>query len=410
MSATHGIRPLPNRAALFALIAFASVLLLSATGTHARPDRILYSFCAQTNCADGAHPFDSVLIDSQGSLYGTTANGGAHGGGTIFRLAPDGSESVLYSFCAKPGCADGVSPQAGLIADGSGNLYGTTPVGGANNSGVVFRLAPDGTETVLHAFAGESDGGPPVGRLMLDKKGDLYGVGMGGLQNCFGGCGAVFRVAADGTETVRYAFCAQAKCADGELPNGGLVADEAGNIYGTTQFGGANGIVAAGTVFELMAGGTEKVLWSFCARANCDDGEFPLAGLILDKSGNLYGSTTYGGSPVGTVFRLAPDGTETVLYGFTGGSDGGNPSTILVRDREGQLFGTTSEYGNKCPRLGGCGTIFRLRPDGALKTFRAIEIELNGASGLAADKQGNLYSTSPYGGTYNAGTVFAIRK
>jgi uncharacterized repeat protein (TIGR03803 family) len=388
------------------LAAFAALVLLPLGDAHAKAVDILYSFCSQANCSDGAMPGAALAADPAGNFYGTTASGGAYGKGVVFRLAPDGTETVLHAFT---GGSDGASPAGRLTLDAAGNLYGTAGAG-AHGQGIVFRLAPDGTETVLYAFNGASDGGPPVGSLILDRKGNLYGVGLGGRQNCFGGCGAVFKVAPGGGETIFYAFCAEANCADGALPNGDLVADRDGNIYGTTESGGANGIVTAGTVFELTAQGQEKVLWSFCARAGCSDGEFPLAGLIRDKSGNLYGTTDYGGSPVGTVFRLAPDGTETVLYGFTGHSDGGNPETRLATDGQGNLYGTTSEYGNKCPRVGGCGTIYKLSPADDLTPLYSIGWHSRSASGLLEDGQGYLYGTTPGGGAQESGTVFRIRK
>jgi uncharacterized repeat protein (TIGR03803 family) len=388
------------------LIAAATAVLLPFGGAHAKSIHILYSFCSQPKCADGATPEASLVADAAGNLYGTTAAGGAHGMGTVFKLAPDGTEAVLYAFS---GGADGGPPTGSLILDTDGNLYGTAG-GGAQGHGVVFKLAPDGTETVLYAFQGGADGGPPYGSLIRNAEGDLYGVGAGGNQNCFGGCGAIFKVAPDGTETVPYAFCAEASCEDGEFPNGDLLADAAGNLYGTTQFGGGHGVVAAGTVFELTTKGKEKVLWSFCSRASCSDGEFPLAGLIRDSSGNLYGTTDYGGAPVGTVFRLAPDGTETVLYGFTGRSDGGNPETRLTMDGNGNLYGTTTEYGEKCLGRGGCGTIYKLAPKGSLKVLRTIGTGYQESSSFIIDNQGYLYGTTIGGGAQKAGTVFRIVK
>jgi uncharacterized repeat protein (TIGR03803 family) len=396
MNSTIGVR----------LTVGAVAALLSFCGVHAKSIHVLYSFCSQPKCADGARPQASLTADLAGNLYGTTSAGGAQDKGTVFRLAPDGTESVLYAFS---GGADGGPPAGSLTLDTEGNLYGTAG-GGAQGKGVVFKLAPDGTQTVLYAFSGGADGGPPYGSLIRDAKGNLYGVGAGGNQNCFGGCGAIFKLAPDGTETVLYAFCVEANCTDGEFPNGDLLADGAGNLYGTTQFGGGHGVVVAGTVFELTTRGKEKVLWSFCSKASCSDGEFPMAGLIRDNSGNLYGTTDYGGNPVGTVFKLAPDGSETVLYGFTGRSDGGNPQTRLAGDDHGNLYGTTEEYGGKCHYEGGCGTIYKRAPDGSFTVLYTIGLRLRSASGLIMDNQAGLYGTSPDGGAQKAGTVFAVRK
>jgi uncharacterized repeat protein (TIGR03803 family) len=298
-----------------------------------------------------------VIRNGAGNLYGTTGQGGL-GHGTVFELAADGSESVLHAF---EGEKDGIFPAAGLIRDKAGNLYGTTGDGGSKGCngfgcGTVYRLAPDGSETVLHVFKGGSDGAAPLAGLIEDDSGNLYGTTEEGGRGCNGfGCGTVFWVAPDGTETVLYAFGGKS---DGSSPQTRLVADAAGNLYGTTGLGGAgcNGN-GCGTVFTLAPDGTETVLHVFTGGS---DGADPSGGLLRDKSGNLFGSTAEGGSTrcrgygCGTVFQIAPDGTETVLHAFRG-KDGSDPNGDLIEDGSGNLYGTTYEGGSFRR-----GTVFRL--------------------------------------------------
>lgn len=399
----------------FSILAFGFVFALSfpPAGAHAKTLRVLYSFCAKAGCADGNGPAAGVVADSAGNLYGTTeVGGGANacpvGCGVVFKLAPDGTESVLHVFTGAP---DSEYPDSVLLLDLEGNLYGATPLGGSTNDGAVYKLAPDGTETVLYSFTGGSDGSGPAAGLIADAAGNLYGTtAAGGRTNeCADfGCGTVFRLAPDGSETVLYSFCAKTDCTDGAQPFADLIADEAGNLYGTTQYGGTTRCIVGGcgTVFRLTPGGKEKVLYTFCSLANCADGEFPFAGLFADKQGNLYGTTGFGGAnDSGVVFILAPHGAETVLYTFTGGSDGGEPQSGLIEDGKGNLYGTTVDGGSKCPLYGGCGTIYGLAGGGTLSVLASTG---SPASGLLADKKGNLYGTTGRGGVHRKGQVFAI--
>jgi uncharacterized repeat protein (TIGR03803 family) len=213
--------------------------------------------------------------------------------------APSITETVLYRFCAQSACTDGASIVFRLIMDGVGNLYGTTIQGGANDKGTVFELTPSSTgwnEKVLYSFCSQSncaDGAVPSGDLILDGAGNLYGIAMGGAYDA----GTVFELTPSSTgwnEKVLYSFCSQSNCTDGRYPGGlgsGLILDGAGNLYGTTRQGGAYGY---GTVFELTPSSTgwnEKVLYSFCSQSNCTDSGVPNGGLILDGAGNLYGRT-----------------------------------------------------------------------------------------------------------------------
>jgi len=375
----------------------ALAVLVPLGGAHAKGFSVLHSFTG----SDGAYPTDGLIADGAGNLYGTTEFGGADNYGVVSKLAPDGTETVLYSFTRG---SDGEYPYAGLIMDSSGNLYGTTGFGGADGAGVIFKLAPNGTETVLHSFAGGSDGSYPQAGLIMDKKGNLYGTTPygGGIAGCEGyGCGTIFKLAPNGTETVLYSFTGGS---DGSEPVAGLIMDSSGNLYSTTYGGGADG---DGVVFKLTPNGTETVLYSFTGES---DGGYPYAGPIMDSSGNLY-STTYGGGAdgAGVVFKLAPDGTETVLHSFTGGSDGGYPYAGLVMDTKGNLYGTTY-YGGADNR----GVVFQLAPDGTETELHSFTRRSGGKfpkAGLLMDKKGNLYSTTYGGGAgKNDGVIFRLRK
>jgi len=314
--------------------------------------------------------------------------------------------TTLYTFCSRPACADGEAPGAGVIMDKLGNLYGTTELGGASVYGTVFELTPSGTETVLYNFCSAShctDGQVPSAGLAFGKKGNLYGTtSSGGAYNY----GTVFEVTPSGTETVLHSF---ASGADGAYPAGGVVFDKKGNLYGTTSAGGAYG---AGTVFEITAKGREKVLHSFVS--NSPDGAFPSSGLVLDAKGNLYGTTSGGGGATGcgTVFEVTPTGTETVLYSFAGASDGCTPLGGVVFDKSGNLYGTTFAGGlGSCTVPSGCGIVFKLTPTGAetvLYSFAGgLDAERPRAS-LVLDAKGNLHGTTSFGGSGGWGTDFEL--
>jgi uncharacterized repeat protein (TIGR03803 family) len=327
---------------------------------------------------DGKFPQASLIFDPDGNLYGTTAGGGATGGGTAFKLTPhsNGSwtESVLYSFCSRTNCVDGEAPLASLIFDPDGNLYGTTQVGGARGvGGTVFKLAPnaDGSwrESVLHSFCSRtncSDGDNPEANLIFDPDGNLYGTTQVGGAHGVGG--TVFKLApnADGSwrESVLHSFCSRPHCSDGEFPEASLIFDPDGNLYGTT-FGGG-GLFGGGTVFKLAPNGRESVLHSFCFRTNCVDGAQP-AGLVFDFAGNLYGTTESGGDQgcfsgdgCGIVFKLTPNSeggwNERVLHTFAD-HPGANPFAPLISDVAGNLYGTTEGDGTTTH-----GSVFEITP------------------------------------------------
>jgi len=307
---------------------------------------------------DGAFPGAGLILDASGNLYGTTTDGGAEGGGGVFVFTAGGEEKLLYSFCWKTECRDGSDPSSALMRDNAGNFYGTTTSGGAHRVGTVFKLAPDGTETVLHAFSGRADGSQPYGTPIMDRKGNLYGTTAGG-----GGgdrLGTVFKLTPEGKEKLLHIF---AGGSDGARPQGGVIADRNGNLYGTTLYGGGGAcaqslVTGCGTVFELHRDGTETVLHAF---AGGTDGSYPYAGLILDGDGNLYGTTSGGGTGTGcnegcgTIFKIAPDGTETVLHTFTSAT-GATPYGGVIRDKKGNLYGAASAGG-----AFGAGVVFELK-------------------------------------------------
>jgi uncharacterized repeat protein (TIGR03803 family) len=340
-----------------------------------------------TSCPDGKHPGAGLIIGPTGHLYGTTIDGGAYdtgagGGGTVFELTPNAARTkwrqvVLYSFCRQDGCRDGAFPLAGLVMDAAGRLYGTTFAGGARGGGTVFELVPNRTGTnwsprVLHSFCTVGgkrcfDGKNPQAGVIVDAAGHLYGTTMAGGAHAFG---TVFELAPDATRTrwtqvVLYSFCAQHDCSDGAEPVAGLIRDAGGRLHGTTRGGGLSGL---GTVFELVpaaATTTESVLLSFGP-----DGAGPL-GLIRDAAGHLYGTTGSGGAEGwGTAFELIPNADQTawsenVLYSFCtqdvpNCTDGARPAAGLIRDAAGHLYGTTAAGGPHGVPPGGGGTVFEL--------------------------------------------------
>ena len=330
--------------------------------------------------ADGILPIAGLTRDAAGNLYGTNAMGGdlncstTGGCGAVFKLDTTGNETVLHTFRGVP---DGANPQAGLIQDAAGNLYGTTVNGGVSDSGVVFKLSSTTRElTVLYAFSDGTDGGFPEAGLIQDAAGNLYGTTDGGgdlncnVNSSRPGCGVVFKLNPTTRElTVLYAFTGGA---DGGFPFAGLIRDAAGNLYGTASHGGDLNCmppIGCGVVFKLDTTGKETVLHTF---RGVPDGANPLAGLIQNGAGDLYGTTEQGGEVNcessfgrGVVFKLDTTGKETILYRFTGGTDGSEPFAGLIRDAAGNLYGTAFGGGDlNCNPTFGCGVVFKLtHPD-----------------------------------------------
>ncbi len=325
---------------------YGTVFKVSATSK----ETLLHTF---TGPPDGAYPFAKVIRDTAGNLYGTTFYGGRSGGGTVFKVTATGKETILYNFTG--GSSDGCGPYGGLLLDTAGNLYGTTFLCGASGAGTVFKVSKTGTETLLHSFAGgASDGAHPLyGNLLMDAKGNLYGVTYAGGAS---DAGVLYMLSSNGTSTVLYSFAGGTT--DGCYPYGTPAMDSAGNFYGTANACGSSGL---GIVWKVSQG-TETVLHNFAGGSS--DGADPFAGVVMDTNGNLYGVTLSGGaSNYGTVYELDEGGGLTLLHSFAG-SDGKYPTGGLSRDAEGDLFGTTLEgtsggqgcYGN------GCGTVWKLTP------------------------------------------------
>lgn len=376
-------------------LVLASVLaLIIVTGGAAKAQTftVLYSF---TGGADGSQPYSSLAMDSAGNLYGTTAVGGSSGNGVVFKLDTSGKETVLYTF---QGGTDGANPWAGLTQDSAGNLYGTTEAGGTDGFGTVFKLNKAGQKTALYNFTGQgNDGAYTFACLVRDTKGTLYGTTYKGGAS---GDGTVFKLGKAGKETVLYGFQGES---DGQNPYAGVIRDTAGNLYGTT-FGsfGPN----YGTVFKVSKRGKEKVLHAFTG--GTDGGAPQYGGLVMDSAGNLYGTTSYGGAHqyFGVVYKVSKPGKQTVLYSFSGGADGGQPAAGLVMDAAGNLYGTTVGGGAY-----GHGTIFKVSKKGketVLYSFAGGTDPAAPSANLIFDKKGNLYGTSIAGGAYGSGTVFKL--
>jgi uncharacterized repeat protein (TIGR03803 family) len=390
-------------------------VMLAGGAWGASNGKLVYSF---SGGADGADPATQLIFDSAGNGYGTTVSGGFYGYGTVFELkrlsGGNFQETVLYSFS---GGADGKNPYGGVTFDGAGNLYGTTVSGGSggvcsgDGCGVVYKLSDSGsgwTESVLYNFTGGNDGSGPGGGVVFDNAGNLYGTTPDGGQFSEG---VVYELSLQGSaweQTVIHAFTGGNDGAVGSL---GLLLFAGGDFYGISEEGGAH---EAGTVFQLspVAGGK----WQFTtvyAFPGAPNAGFPYGGLITDGKGDLYGTTYYGGTGgVGTVFKL--DGTakkESLLYSFEEGTDGGYPTSTLVFDAVGNLYGTTSMGG--LPACD-CGTVFELSPVRGQNTWtetvlhRFKEKPDGGYPyyGLSSDPSGNLFSTTASGGNSEAGIVF----
>jgi len=328
-------------------------------------ETVLYSFAGGM---DGAYPYGGLVRDAEGNLYGTTNSGGypdciyGYTCGTVFKVDRHGKESVLYRFGSMP---DGSFPESvTLVLDEAGNLYGTTSVGGDNNCnpgwgcGTAFKLDKDGRETILHTFTGieELDGALPEAGLVRDPKGNLYGTtSLGGAPDFSGGetggGGTVFKLDEMGKETVLHRFSGWTY---GASPSWPVILDDAGNIYGTAGGGsGYNGIV-----YKLDKHGNETVLYNF----SYNDG-LPFSGLLRDAKGNLYGTAVEGSSYEGTVYKLDKSGKLTILHDFSGYSDGGFPEGTLTMDEHGNIYGTARDGGvSGCGDYDSCGVVFKITP------------------------------------------------
>jgi uncharacterized repeat protein (TIGR03803 family) len=386
--------------------AIAALLACVPISSFSQSEKIVYNF---QGMPDGSVPSAHLIRDSSGNLYGTTAYGGANGYGSVFKIDNKGNKTTIYSFAG--GKTDGATPVAALIRDSAGNLYGTTQFGGNPGYGTVFKISSTGQETILHSFNGTTDEATPVTALVRDGAGNLYGTTSAGYgTGCR--CGTIFKLTAAGKFTVLHTFVGEPS--DGAMPEGDMIGDSDGNLYGTTYGGGAHNY---GSVYKLAKNGTFTILYSFNFGVG-DDGARPESGLIRDSAGNLYGTTLYGGYfgntcggfGCGTVFKVDPSGNETVLYTFMGNPDGAYPKAGLVMDASGNLYGTTSK-GGTVTETDDQGTIFRLSSTGAETVLHNFGIGTDGfdpIAGLTLGTGAAYYGTATQGGSGGAGIVFSI--
>ena len=381
-----------------------SISISCASGTES----VLYSFSGGP--LDGANPDGALIQASDGNFYGMTQFGGAKSDGVIFKITPGGTETVLHSF--QGGTSDGAYPLGDLVQASDGNFYGVTANGGGSGYGTVFKVTPGGTETVLYSFkGGATDGAYPHGSLIQASDGNFYGMtNQGGSYNAvLGGDGVIFEITPAGNETVLHSF--GGPTTDGAYPVGSLVQGSDGNFYGMTQDGGANN---SGTVFKVTSGGSETVLHSF---GPAKDGDSPGGSLIQGSDGSFYGLTFQGGVAAqgGVVFKITASGAETVLYAFQGGlyatqgatSDGGNPSGDLIQASDGNLYAMT-QYGGADDD----GAIVQITTSGAetvLYSFQGTTTDGSSPRGsLIQASDGELYGMTNSGGASNLGTIFRL--
>jgi uncharacterized repeat protein (TIGR03803 family) len=362
----------------------------------------LYNFMRSQ---DGGNPWSTPIRDAAGNLYGTTYAGGNFdssgicnyaGCGVVYELDTAGNETPLYAFNGAP---DGQAVVGGVVADASGNLYGTTAYGGANSYGTVFMISVAGGERILQSFTGGADGGVPHGGLVIDQGGNLFGTTFAGGSS---GLGTVFEVTASGQFSTLYTF---PDSAHGSHPNAALTLGADGNLYGTTQYGGASN---RGTVFRFETGaGTETVLYSF---TGMPDGAYPQSQLVFHGNA-LYGTTTEGGSTNnGTVFRISTSNAETVIHNFGGTPDGSYPIAGVVMDNAGNIYGTTLHGGsNSTP---GAGTVYKIDTAGNETPLYSFQGSFDGqgpASGLVLNATGTaVYGTTEVGGFDCCGDIYSV--
>ena len=367
----------------------------------------LYSFIALN---DGASPQAGLVQGSDGNFYGTTTSGGTNGGnGTVFKMSADGVLTSLYSFTG----GDLIENlQAALVQGSDGNFYGTTPVGGTNGAGSVFRISTNGVLTTLYSFTGRNDGVSPQAGLVAASGGSLYGTTSG--WNGHDG-GTVFKVSTNGALRTLHSFTGTS---GGAYPNG-LVQGRDGNFYGTTEYSGlstpSGSYLGSGTVFRMSANGALTTLYSFGRGLYDGDGAYPQAGLVQGGDGNFYGTTPFGGTNGGgTVFKISPNGVLTILYSLNNGGPGSlGPTSGLVQGSDGILYGTISGNGAYYSPggYGSFGSVFKISTNGALTTlysFTGGRYGTNPNAGLVQGRDGSFYGTTSSGGPGGVGTVFRL--
>jgi len=388
------------------VLALAIVLICMVITTHsaqAQPLTTLYSFPG----TDGAEPMAGLVQATNGNFYGTTLYTNPDGGGgTVFEITPGGGTPTSF------GLGSMAFPTGGLVQATNGDLYGTTSGGGIYGAGSVFKITLGGVSKTIYSFCSQTncpDGLAPIAGLIQATNGDFYGTTRFGGAN---DSGTVFKVTPEGALTTRYSFCSQSLCADGGNVPAGLIQAEDGDFYGTTQGGGANG---DGTVFKITSDGALTTLYSFCSQTNCADGTTPTAGLIQATDGYLYGTTFYGGylstcMDCGTIFKMTSTGDLTTLHTFgRTGTDGSGPMAGLIQATDGDFYGTT-EVGGAADK----GTIFKITSARKLTTLHSF-CSKSGCpdgntpyTGLIQATDGEFYGTTPSGGPNGNGTVFSL--
>jgi uncharacterized repeat protein (TIGR03803 family) len=347
---------------------------------------------------------------SDGYFYGTTPNGGTNNLGTIFRISPSGIYTTIHNFVGsspKVGIVDGTHPSDGLVQGSDGYFYGTAQNGGTNNFGTVFSISASGTYTTLHCFVGSpNEGANPKAGLVQGIDSWLYGTTRYGGTNSNG---TIFRISQSGSCTTLYFF---AGFPDGANPVARLLSSSDGYLYGTTLSGGTNGY---GTVFRINPSGVYTTIYSFVGHPN--DGLAPLSPLVEGSDGYFYGTTFYGGTndyccPAGegTVFRISPSGSETILHSFVGTpNEGEYPVGGLVQGSDGYFYGTTEAGGTSVNcGSGGCGTLFRISPNGSFTLLHSFDTAAYPMAELVQGTDGCFYGTTFNGGTNNWGAVFKL--
>jgi uncharacterized repeat protein (TIGR03803 family) len=376
-------------------------IFCAVSGTVAFSQSTGFTTLVNFNPSSGIYPFSTLIQTSDGLLYGTALEGGDAFQGTIYKISAGGSLSVMHSFNGP----DGSGPDAALIRGGDGNFYGTTEAGGTVDQGLygtVFKMSPAGAVTTLHSFEPNNspDGYGPQSWLVQGSDGAFYGT------TVYGGryfSGTAFKITAEGVLTILYAFEPQ-NGSDGQFPYAGLLLGRDGNFYGTTERGGHT--EGFGVVFKMTPDGTMTTLHAF----DYHDGAFPYGGLVQASDGSLYGVALTGGdNGVGTIFKITSEGVFTTVHTFNH-TDGANPSGTLVQGRDGFFYGTTQSGGASRNCTGGCGTIFKVSPAGALTTLHSLS-GLDGETpyaGLMQASDGSFYGTTVDGGTYGYGTIFRM--
>ena len=392
-------------------IVLASLALLATAAWAASTTKLIYSFAGN---ADGAYTDTELVMDSAGNLYGTSVQGGKSGGGTVFQITPSGAHTVLYNFT---GGADGGEPYKGVTLDAHGNLFGTAVTGGGGSCeggcGVVFMLSNSGGSwnfSVIHTFTGGADGSGPGSPVSIDKNGNVYGTTPTGGAN---GMGVVYKLMSNATGgwTLHVIHTFTGGVDGGGGSAGRLLIDAGGNLYGVCTVGGANGF---GTVYKMFSIQGQWQLTTLYAFKDQPDGALPYGGVVFDKFGNLYGTTYYAGAnDLGSVYKLTRNNgtwTESVLYSFKGGTDGASPISSLVADAAGNFYGTTSDGG---AATCSCGVIFKMTRGTTGKWTESVVYRFPGTpnpgfayNGMIGDSAGNFYGATVHGGSGNDGAIY----